>query len=265
VLFVGACNAVLGIDAAVLDEADGGAVIGPSADCAGCVKLPPGDQECAPNDPTECEDCINRSSQGAFPVVTCLGDPLCRQGLDNYRSCVERNDCTVTPTCSACLSSTGIPAATSIAQLVDGACRTECAVHKVERCDPLADAGASPTCAWSEVLSICDLYCSCMAQACPTKDVGPTCVETCRKNLADGVASAPLNFANPWEVHCRWLHCEVVAQGGLSFESVHCNHAAGDGACGTEPRSCLNKRPAGYPCDNNADCVSGSCTPMVCR
>lgn len=212
------CNAVLGIEEATA-EARKTCEIGDGLTLDQCTT---GNQE-------GCERCVSNAC-GSSKVDSCLQDQECRLALTNYRLC-QRDDCTDpgSGSCAGCLQ--------------DGAG---------------ADCFATCTdeCRGSEIVSLCEIFCSCMGTNC-AGIVDPTvCMNDCR------------SANKPWRTNCLLSHCERATATALND---HCAHASDLlQACEDEPPTpdpdCdPSKRQVGYVCDSPDECCSGFCQSGTCR
>lgn len=165
-----------------------------------------------------CENCV---SGCGTQLSTCLGDRACRQALAHFRTC-QRDDCTdPSGKCTTCLSSQ-----------TNASCL----------------AGCASKCNGTEIVSRCDLFCSCMTANCSREFDG---MEDCHQKC---------EAEEPWLTYCHLDHCELA---GILPQSDHCLHASErKPVCmqvASDP-SCTNKKLSGRACSSPADCCSSSCT-----
>jgi hypothetical protein len=213
---LGGCNAVLGIEEAQVDNTVG----------ALSCQLPDERPIDRCESTLECETCLRSCRAGE--IRECIDAEDCRKGLVDHRVCV-RDDC----------------------QDEDGRCTTCLAAKTGPGC--LADC--APECAGGEIVSLVELFCTCMDTKCAGTLGGP--VGECRTLHAD---------TPDWELECLISHCELADTG-----AIHCQHS-GEGAgrqCRTMvqvPDDCdASKGLEGYGCERNTDCCSTFCDDHVCR
>jgi hypothetical protein len=224
---VAACNTVLGIEQAELDQ-DIAAV----AQCHWPDYRPR--QDC----PLCSEACSTRCK-----VQDCLdGDGACRNALREYRRCVGDTCSDTSRACAGCTA--GNPEADAVRRCLDG-CGGGCSL-----------AGAA---------SLCESYCACMQSRC-TPDVPGASIEACVdacENGSIGISDPFMSFAvppSPHELTCYWEHCERATPSA----QLHCDHAIGHRKAelcseAQEPSGSTCKYPKGYgnaPCNKDEDCCS---------
>jgi hypothetical protein len=160
-----ACNGVLGIEQATLDDTATGDEL---ATCERTARADP-DLECIPAT-SACEDCL-ASSCSAGLVTECVGDARCRQTLVNYRLCIWEDCRDEGGDCGGCVG--GSPLADELGRCI---------------------RGCSAECDGSGIASLCEIYCKCMEQNC-----GPDWVSSCE---ADCMAR-PTWKTHCWWEHCE--------------------------------------------------------------
>jgi hypothetical protein len=211
------CNAVLGIEEARLDQ---------TSEAATCA-LPRARPVDRCEFTTNCDRCVNeRCEEGE--VQACVEDPACRKALTNHRICIQDDCRDEDGTCGECLG-----------EVPKASCLADCA----------------QACTGGELVSLCELFCACMAANCPNHHASD-CLETCR-NTPD------------WELECVLTHCERAEDPGAD----HCLHAT------HELRQCPETPPdpeamasceaplglIGYGCGQHGDCCSGFCRDGSCQ
>jgi len=254
------CNGMLGIEEAELDPSVGGAEMGGSTSTGGSssggtsnggtssggtssggtsstqttapVTDPPA-VGCVDPGP-HCAECL--SSCGAFDKNACLANPTCRKALDSYRSCLG-DGCTGGEGCRERLSAI---ADADVERLV-GCLSTDFCV---------SNCGSSP------VVTMCELYCACMADNCSAQFASPSeCLTKCQ-----AAGRSDLTY-------CQKMHCEFLELPNTDA-TVHCEHAMGIGQCTAPivvpPGDCKMAYP-GFPCKVATDCCSMDCSNQVCR
>lgn len=238
---VAACNSVLGIEEAELDESlDGGS-------CEFTWVEPV--KECIPNE--ECELCLGQCEGFHTSRDDCLADQGCRTALQNHRWCLNVDqDCSdEAQNCLNCLPTSGP------GQGVRN-CMTEC----------------SGVCDGTGVYSLCELYCACMAAQCPNQTItllNGTETTDC------GAYCAEQTDADAWKTSCRLSHCSLAENPpDPSAITDHCRHAVSlDGMCTVQEAQetfCLggddpDKKLNGHGCDLDSECCSGECISGSCH
>jgi hypothetical protein len=239
---VAACNAVLGIEPAELD------------DTVGMALCPRQSHQAVPK--TDCTPC-SEDAQGQCNVAACLADHDCRESLRSYRNCVGH----------ACEDQ-------------GNACRG-CATNKAARelVDCLTARGCSAAAPTSVCEEYCSCMIDECADTTPDGSMGfDGCLTACQQGASpswqaglDDPALAQLwTGAQPsWRPYCLWEHCELAADGMHS----HCGHAVGRLQwCVSEPKedttspSCAaGKKYGNYPCNKSDECCSKECrTTLSC-
>jgi hypothetical protein len=230
-----ACNAVLGIEPAELDE-----TVNEPAECD-WPQLDPS-QECFSN---TCE-----AAASACPVDGCLKNADCRRNLRDFRKCAGDSCEAKADRCEGCVADNA--QARTLAKCLE----------------PL-------NCGLSDAYSLCESYCECMEQKCPVDQPGgaSSCLATCA--AGNPALEAPFNAPLPaWQAYCFWDHCERVSVDSPN-DGFHCHHAVGIGSnCKVpsvaDPNAPVCMHPQGYgnaPCDNDDDCCAtcdearGVCEP----
>jgi len=244
-LVLGACNAVLGMERARLDDADAGldGAGGKPAGAGGAtVKTPKGIAGSAAQVNQNYTDCTTDSDQCEACLETgcdiskCMADSQCRLALLNYTRCLDGSLCEDT-SCSERLAN----------------------VLENNPLLPHPCIDACPACTRSRgVLPICKLYCSCMQAACTDQlnSVLGGSIDAC-------VAQCEASGDAPSITLCKETHCEVAAK---YDPDMHCQHAIGKlGQCVTEAKLCTVGLSTGFAgCQTGSDCCSGICTSHVC-
>ncbi len=237
---VAGCNAVLGIEPAELDTA---------AEALTC-------QWAAPNPGIECTGCDETCVSNRCKINECLIDEECRFALFNFRACVGTACTDAKGECSCILAPN--KQATEL-----NTCLNRC----------------GPSCTVAAANTLCQGYCACMHQQCPTNEPnGNTqggCLEACMLGLPAGAPALPLlsdpAVAAMWkqaptepQVGCLWYHCVAAEQ---QNDHLHCDHAINRfGICTNppvpDPRDGLcdyPQRHANAPCNDRSQCCSGVC------
>jgi hypothetical protein len=240
VLAASACNAILGMEHAQLDQAlvdsgapgTGGRQSTVLTGAGGSGTAAPG-QCSTPSD--DCSKCVQ--SNCGPQMDACLVAPDCRTALEGYGKCAG-SKCPKTAACGESLATSKVAAAAELGLCLSG-CSTECAE--------------------GTAISMCEPYCRCMMANCQTQfrvNLGneiATCVENC-KSKGDILAN----------VDCRAAHCEYAPDD----PTLHCQHAIGMGFCPlpdpSDELKCSSGTENGYPCRHPADCCSGNCPRAVC-
>jgi hypothetical protein len=225
---IAACNGVLGIEEAALDQESGDSTLG-----ATCT-LPQDDPtaECVLSVGDPCEDCLGRRAAGL--TSRCLTTPAavgdlksCREALVDYRLCIGDNCQDENGNCAACLTGSSLARELGL---------------NVKEC---------PECRQSGIASLCEEYCACMGEKCRTKQPAD-CETACVTNLT------------PYQRYCRWQHCERATE----ETSRHCGHAVGaEGACAedaADPAGVCDGVWTGLGCDDSNECCSQVCSGGIC-
>ena len=228
-----ACNAILGMEHARLDEG----VSSGTGGTPGAQFVPPRGsallaaaqkRACSQGANAACVDCL----QNCTGYDECLSNGDCRGSIDGYAYCLGK-------TCSVdaeeCLFGLDSPIKTCL-----NSCKKDCVKSTV----------ASP----------CELYCGCMDEFCVTYLKGGSCVEECE--------SWPLEVQL-----CRRGHCEYASDGIGADGVDHCLHANGDrDVCNgvapvQEPRdaACLGLQLSGWACKSQNECCSKTCLDGKCK
>lgn len=233
------CNAVLGIEPAELDTAP----------------EPLTCQWSAPNPGVECSGCNEACVSNKCKLDECLNDKDCRFALFNFRSCVGAACTDAKGECSCILTEN--KQATEVATCLK-ACGSNCTL-----------AAAN---------TLCQGYCACMHQQCPTNEPNGAsqggCLEACMAGLPAGAPALPLTdpaVAAMWkqapsapQVGCLWYHCLAAEEPN---DGLHCDHALNRGGICTNPPVpdptdglCdFPQRHANAPCNDRSQCCSGVC------
>lgn len=238
---VSACNAILGIEPAELDE-----VASEQQTC----------RWSAPNPGVECSGCNEACVTNKCQLDECLADKDCRFALFNFRACVGTACTDAKGECSCILADN--KQATAVANCLKS-CGSGCNV-----------AAAN---------TLCEGYCACMHQQCPTNEPnGATpggCLQACMAGLPAGAPPLPLSddpaVVAMWkqaptapQVGCLWYHCLAA---DVQNDHMHCDHAINHhGLCtappppDTEAGLCdYPQRHANAPCNDRSQCCSGVC------
>ena len=236
-----ACNSVLGIEPAELTDTSQEQLC----------------QWAAPNPGIECTGCDEACVSNRCKLDECLSDPDCRFSLFNFRGCVG----------TACTDA-------------KGAC--SCILSANKQASEVASClkGCGPNCNPSAANTLCQGYCACMKQQCPTNEpnggVQGGCLEACMAGLPPGAPALPFSdkdaaVATMWQkapsapqVGCLWFHC-VAAE--TSNDRLHCDHAINRfGICTNPPvpnpqEGLCNypQRHSNAPCNLASQCCSGVC------
>jgi hypothetical protein len=218
---LGACNAVLGMEEAELDEQTAALTCervsrDPTVDCA----------------KGSCEDCLSTCQDVGASLEECLEKPSCRKALMNYRTCAG-DMCAPKTECEGCIEATGEPTAIRL-----GNCYEQC--------------GGS--CGPADIASMCDLYCACMRTRCPAN--AGNCLADCAARHQRGGVEDWRTYC--WWSHCEaaatpndGFHCEHAIDLVLCGTAPTANSQ--DVPC-EFPKSFKNGA-----CNENADCCSGQC------
>jgi hypothetical protein len=207
---------VLGIEAAQLDETFD------TQQGLSCEELPDEHpvESCGTNN--NCDFCLGQCPRNAIP--SCVEDPDCRKALFRHRICVRDGCVDEDGHCGRCL------------EQAPGA---ECL------------AGCADECRGSELVSLCELFCTCMAANCPGSL--PNCIADCQ-------AGPTPDF----ELECVLSHCELADRATTKNHCLHATH---------EQRQCPEQAPEpvpgcpatqklnGYACRDNDECCNGLCMP----
>jgi hypothetical protein len=244
VLALSACNAILGMEHARLDEGvDSGApanhgsggkpaVVQPSG--TGAVVNTVEQADCTTESDT-CQKCIEGHCGGATQSEKCLKDPACRGVIQSHTLCLGNFSCRSSE-CSAILTD----------NLEDGAnaqfasCVNQCGLE----CD---GKGLFP---------ICELYCSCMMATCPDQ------ASTLGASLDECVQKCNSDKAIHDNASCRENHCEIAK---IALDQAerdrHCLHSLGQlGNCAGKIKICTSGFASGNgPCKSGDDCCSKRC------
>jgi hypothetical protein len=232
---VAACNTVLGIEQAELDETVNAAA------------------KCSWPEPDPSQECSSGTCEGAAvscPVDACLKNAACRQKLKDYRKCVGDSCEAKADDCMSCVA--------------DNA-----------QARNLAACLRPLNCGLSDAYLLCESYCRCMEQKCPEdkQDGVKGCLATCANG--DSTLAAPFDKQLPaWQAYCFWDHCDRVSVDNPN-DDFHCHHAVGIGSnCKApkvpDPNAPVCPYPKGYgnaPCDTTDDCCAtcdearGVCEP----
>jgi hypothetical protein len=250
------CNAVLGIEQAELDPTFGDTGNGGTAGTSGAgsggtvsgkggtsgtggrtkVTLPVAG--CIDRK-DECAACLTTCT--SFDLAACLDDKVCRNAVDDYRACLG-NLCDQQENCREELFAVSDPLVDSLVMCLADSCLTPCE--------------------GSTLVRMCELYCACMKDNCPTKPIAMAadCVSSC---LADP-ATADGNIA-----YCRKYHCEFIDTTGAN-PATHCEHAVGqleecESPIAPMPQCDGDEVISGFPCLEDAECCSGVCEGETCR
>lgn len=239
-----ACNNVLGIEPAELTDTSQEQL---------CQWSPP-------KPGVECTGCDEACVNNRCKLDACLIDPDCRYALFNFRGCVG-TACTDAKGECACILASNKQAA-EVAQCLKG-----CAV-------------GGGDCNLSAANTLCQGYCSCMQQQCPTNEpnggVEGGCLEACMAGLSAGAPALPFSdkdesivkmwqtAPSPPQVGCLWFHC-VAAE--TPNDPIHCAHAINRfGICTNPPvpnpqEGLCNypQRHSNAPCNQPSQCCSGVC------
>jgi hypothetical protein len=242
-----ACNAVLGMERARLDDGDAGVVgaggappgaggatvITPRGTGGGPAQVSQNYTDCT-SDSAECASCI--TTNPGCDTSKCMADKQCRVALLNYTRCLDSSLCG-DKSCSEKLTN----------------------VLENNPLLPHSCIEACPACTPSRgVLPICKLYCSCMQVACADQ------LQSALGGSLDAcVAQCEMSGDAPSITLCKETHCEAAAQ---YDPDVHCQHAIGKlGQCMTEIKVCTVGLSTGFAgCQTGSDCCSGICTGHVC-
>lgn len=230
-LALGACNAVLGIEEAELDE------VGQekAAICNTPLDDPTAECGVAANDP--CDECLAR--QNPSLIANCLtaergaGElKTCREELVDYRLCVGDNCADENGDCLGCLGGSQLSR------------------------EVASNVAACPDCRRTGRLnSFCEAYCACMADKCPDTMLTQSCEAECE--------ALPV-----YSRYCRWHHCEA-ATSPTSFHCKHAvgkDDVGLDVVCndGAAPGTVCDLTWDGLACDVGEECCSGVCSGGRC-
>jgi hypothetical protein len=204
-------------------------------------------------DPTKdckaCEACATRCNIG-----DCLADQSCRKGLWNFKKCAGDSCSDSGQHCLGCAD--GNPMA-----------------------DETAKCLASCDCNLAGAVTICEGYCACMNDRCPTNEPGGSqdaCLTACISGQSGlqlpvhkpdpAVAALWQNPLDPSTAYCFWQHCE---RGSEINDPAHCDHAIGSSQksvcpapADRSPSTTVCPYPKAYgnaPCNKDADCCSERC------
>jgi len=220
-LALGACNEVLGIEQATLDETGGRSGNG-SAGSGSMQPAPP--RSCPSEASSSCSTCV----QSACPITTvnaCLTNASCRKTLDAYNTQLGA-------TCNG----------------RQGVAYEETLLQPNSPVDPCFGS-CKNSCSDSPVLSTCEIYCGCMGSNCGKKFASQAdCVNKC------------IALGRPDLASCRWSHCELVAMFPSENHCDHAVGigTCADNATLAHPKDCT-KSYLGFACVKDADCCSGHC------
>jgi len=237
VLALGACNAVLGIEDAELDQAATGTG-GTGAPSGGSGGSSPGGTShisakaqttCDTKNPA-CTSCVEACHPSA--IDSCLASAECRNGVISYLTCLE-SDCS--DTSGDCIEPLQVDdAGRSIALCLASDCIDDCS------------GGGG-------LVTVCDTYCSCMPDICASV-VGGSTREQCLAACGQLVAASGIAMAV-----CRLNHCQIA---NVDLEQ-HCAHAVGElnnpcQASANAPTNC-GRAEKGWPCSQNTQCCTNNC------
>jgi hypothetical protein len=230
-LALAACNAVLGIEEAELDD------VGQEKAAACSMPLEDPTAECgvAAGDP--CDECLAR--QNASLIATCLtaergpGElKTCREELVDYRLCVGDNCADENGDCGGCLGGSALG-------------------REVAR-----NVAACPDCRRTGRLnSFCEAYCACMAAKCGGAMLPDQCETVCE--------ALPV-----YSRYCRWHHCEAATspssdhcKHAVGKDEVGLDTVCNDSAA---PGTVCDRTWDGLACDDHEECCSGVCIGGRC-
>jgi hypothetical protein len=226
-----ACNAVLGIDEATLDE------VGEEKGAACTMPLEDPTAECGLSTDDPCEVCLAR--QNASLIANCLtaergpGElKSCREELVDYRLCVGDNCSDENGDCVGCLGGSAL--GREVAQ-------------NVEACPVCRQTG--------RLNSFCEAYCACMADKCPTAMLPSDCETAC-------------NALPVYSRYCRWTHCEAATSPSSNHckHAVGVDEAGLPVVCNDDaaPGTVCDLTWDGLACDQGEECCSDVCSGGRC-
>jgi hypothetical protein len=185
------CNAILGIDAARLEPADGGT--------ESSTTTP---QVCTLHHGTACNTCVADKCCAEFEA--CNADKDCKQGLIDYAFCLGNN---FTSDAGASCDEDFIGKAGSLSvELAKCAFQMKC----VGVCNDQTIGD-----------DLCTNYCSCMQTVCSDHPFeAGTCIEACSHFDANNLVCRPY--------HCNLAK---ITMSDESKRTLHCGHASGNSPC----------------------------------
>jgi hypothetical protein len=222
---LGACNAVLGMEEAELDQQTA------ALSCERIKRDPIAD--CAKD---TCESCLTSCQDVDVKLQECLDSADCRKALMQYRTC-SGDRCERKSACAGCLEAAGQPTAIRL-----GRCYEQCG----------GDCGPA------DIASLCDVYCACMHNQC--SDNEPLdCVNACkiRQEQQPGIEE--------WRTYCFWYHCEAAQSPNDGRHCLHAVGElgrCGDADFPTGESTDVCNWPKAFKngaCNTNDDCCSGLC------
>jgi hypothetical protein len=243
VFALSACNAILGMEHARLDEegvdagghdGSGGRPSSVQPSGTGAVVNTVYQTDCTA-DSQLCKKCVETKCGGPDEPERCLKDSSCRAVIQSHSLCLANRSCHSSE-CSKILSDNLENGAS--AQF--GSC--------VAQCEPDCDGKA--------IFPICELYCSCMMATCTEQ------AAALGANLADCVEKCNTDRTIRDNASCRENHCEIATSVTLSDErDRHCLHAIGMlGNCAGKIKICTTGFASGNgPCKTDDDCCSKHC------
>lgn len=230
VLALSACNAILGMEHARLDEegvtsGTGGAGGSAGDPFPGKPRLAAAQQRACTQGSTACTDCL----KGCSGYDTCISNKDCRASLDDYAYCLGK-------TCSGdaeeCSFGVEPPSFKS--------CLLDC-----------------KDCVKSTLASTCELYCGCMGEFCDGYLKGD-CMQQCQ--------SWALQIAACRRDHCEYAKNGIV---GDVDHCLHASGAqdvcASVGPLKEPSAMCLGLQLSGWACDSSKECCSKTCLDGKCK
>jgi hypothetical protein len=185
------CNAILGIDAAMLESAD-----------ASAEATTTGPLACTLRHGTACNTCVAQNCCAEFEA--CNADKDCRQGLIDYAFCLGSN---FTSDAGASCDETFNGVAGKLSSDL-----ATCAI--VDKCHASCDGQTIGD-------DLCTNYCMCMQTVCSDHPFeGGSCLDACSNFDATNLVCRPY--------HCNLARINMMDE---SKRVLHCGHASGNSPC----------------------------------